>query len=150
MEEWLTLYMPVDQSAFDWNVDTAYVFYTYNTVTIDLEYSTDGETFTNILEGVSCYNEHNSSYSPDEDQKETGWVKYNFEAVKAPYWRIRAHSTGSGRHYDIGLLLCREASKYVHFNTAPEANAELTMKASVDRPYMDGNHVVDVGATIQF
>ena len=149
MEEWLTLYMPVDQSAFDWNVDTAYVSYYNNTVTIDLEYSTDGETFTNILEGVSCYNGHNSN-NPQGVAKETGWVKYNFEAVKAPYWRIRAHSTSSGRHYDIGLLLCREASKYIHFNTAPGANTELKMKASVDRPYMDGNHVVDVGATIQF
>lgn len=149
MEEWLTLYMPVDQSAFDWNVDTAYISCYNNRVTIDLEYSTDGETFTNVLEGVSGYTSQGSS-SPQAVDKETGWVKYNFSAIKASYWRIRAHSTSSGRHYDIGLLLCREASKYVHFNTAPGANAALTMKASVDRPYMDGNHVVDVGATIQF
>jgi hypothetical protein len=146
--EWIVLYMPVDDSEFRWDIDTVYLYMYSTGVTVDLEYSADGITFTNVLNGVDPHHANATNWYPFEKTKEEAWNKFTIPNTRASYWRIRFNASGNIQR--PGLMMCHSASKYIHFNSAPEANASLTMKARVDRPYMDGNHVLDAGVSIQF
>jgi len=148
LDEWILLYMPVDSSEFRWDIDTIYLYQRYTGTTVDLEYSADGVSFTNVLNGVDPHHSGATDNDPRNKTKEEGWTQFTIPNTRALYWRIRFHATGS--FTNPGLIMCHSASKVIHFSTAPEANAELTMKARVDRPYMDGNHVLDAGVSIQF
>lgn len=148
INEWILLYMPIDESEYRWDIDTVYLYLYNSGVTVDLEYSADGVTFTRVLNGVDPHHASATSYNAYQKTKEEAWNRFTIPNTRAPYWRIRFNASANIQH--PGLIMCHSASKYIHFNTAPEAGTELKMKARVDRPYMDGNHVLDASVSIQF
>lgn len=135
--------MPIDTLGLDWSVDEVYMILNHNyshTASIAIDYSFDGETYT---EAASFSLSNKSGYALSD------WSKISLErSVIARYWRMRiGNNSRSGGN--IGLML-RKACSNIVFTNPPADGALITLAATVDRPYKDADHVLDISASIQY
>jgi hypothetical protein len=108
--------------------------------TITLSCSNDGDTWTQVDQFV-----HNTNQS---DLR-------SFSSVIAKYWKIEGTNTSwNGRALEsddmsIELFLGYVGDAYIRFTTPPAEGDEITMKVQMDRPFKNGNFVIDVSAELQ-
>ena len=108
--------------------------------TVTLSYSTDAEVWTE----VASFSHVNGTENLVE-----------FETVTARYWKIAEnntswtdYATGSNRVDKLQneLFLGFVGDKYIRFTQAPADGDVLTMKVTMDRPFKNGNFVIDCSA----
>lgn len=136
--------LPTDESFLNWGVNTVY-FCSYSYAdNFTLEYSTDKTNWTIFAENM--HNNTNSSSTSFKDNF-SYYNKYTVETdVMAKYWRLSC-SSSSDLHY-WGIMF-GHVGQGIKFTTPPANGDLLTMDITVDRPYKDSNHVIDVSAVLQ-
>ena len=122
------------------DVNTFYVPSWVSTGTITLFRSADGENWTQV-----CEIAHTSGTANTE----------KFSAIKAQYWKIEGTNTGWTNHSyttdDMAqeLFLGYVGDPDITFTEAPADGDVITMDVEMDRPFKNGNFVIDVAAELQ-
>lgn len=129
------------------------------TGTIYVDYSTDGEEYTNIASGnLSTYSYDGKTYSR---------VTIDFNDTTAKYWRIRTNYSYSSTSYvqiltsrpynfkstnqrDWAGMVLGKRDPYITFTTPPAAGDVLTMDVDMDVIFKNSNFVVDATERIDF
>lgn len=144
----VVIYLPIDEDTNkDYSIDMISFF--TNTVIatniINIEVSNDNVDYTPVAENIKISdhivgNGFNNSF------------KYILnEPVLAKYWRITAVSSQYDSGYiDIENLLMRRTGRPIVFTNPPAAGAKITMDATIDRPFKNDKHVIDVSGVYQF
>ena len=107
--------------------------------TITLSYSDDAEIWTQACSFSHVYNTENLE---------------EFTTITARYWKIETTATGWSDYYvnNRADLLANEmflgfvGDQYIRFTTAPAAGDVITMDVTMDRPFKNGNYVIDCSA----
>jgi hypothetical protein len=108
--------------------------------TVTLSYSMDGETWNQADQFTHTSGTANTR---------------SFELVNAPYWRIEGTNVNWTTHnfttddMTQELYLGYTGDPHITFATPPADGDVITMSVQMDRPFKNGNFVIDVSAELQ-
>lgn len=134
----VTFEMPIDELGFDWSVDCLYFAAQYTGRLFTIECSNDLENWEIIAENISS----NAGATPNM----SAFTKVSFEKRTRRYWRVSLNSSST----TVFSLIIRRDGAPIHFTNPPADGAVITMGADLDRPYMDGDHILDVQYNVQY
>jgi len=140
-------------------VDAIYLYSYYDNdmtksraIAISLDASNDKSNWTTVLSDVSA--KGSSSGETASRVPIANWAHYPLQnRVSYKYWRMRITTKNMvggynyNQYHSLGFILMRNGNP-LHFNTAPAANAVITMDCDINIPYKDDKHVIDVSAVI--
>lgn len=120
----------------------------YDIVTI--EASSDKTNWDLVLDRVAGADaNHSTSDYPYTATLTAGWKKYTLPStINKKYWKVSVAMAGATAYHNRFGLVMMHAGRPIHFNTAPNNGAVITMNCNIDRPYKDANHVLDTSATM--
>ena len=108
-----------------------------------LAYSDDAETWTEVLTDVI----------PDQiataNRNLSLMTKHEIAPVKAKYWKLTMKTLSSGANIIDLCFIMKHTRQPLRFTTPPASGSVITMNCTIDRPYKDDKHVIDVVGTIQ-
>ncbi|HBL84509.1 MAG: hypothetical protein A2Y17_06415 [Clostridiales bacterium GWF2_38_85] len=115
-------------------------FSSYGTTTasIGVDYSTDGESWTNIYT------------SPVIDYSTISTDQWLTPTITARYWRLTTSSVNGFGGSSSSRIMFGYVSKGLTFTTPPAAGASIEMDCKINQPLKNENWVLDFGFSVQF
>lgn len=129
----------------------------FTNVDLVLEYSTDGNTFTEVCRADLTGHSYSKVYN------------FTFDTVNAKYWRLsldfsraaESEKAKKGTHYlrfadnankdtyDVQMSMLYYKGEPIKFTNPPAAGSIITMDCELDRPFKTANNVIDIAYEIQ-